>query len=79
MEKPNLVSILITCHVIKILNRKMHNIVANKILEKITEFYQKILFFAEVISKKLDFLGTFSRKTAKKTAFKIFEFKKNIL
>ena len=73
MGKPNLISILITRHTINILNREMHDIVANKILEKITEFYQKILIFTEVISKKHDFLGTFSRKNSKITAFQIFE------
>ena len=65
MGKPDLVSILITCHTIKILNQETHNIVAHKILRIITEFFQKIFIFAEVMSKKLDFSGTFSRKTAK--------------
>ena len=51
-----------------------HDIVAHKILKTITEFYQKIFIFAEVMSKKLDFLGTFSGQNGKKTAFKIFEF-----
>ena len=74
MEKPGLVSILITCHTIKILNQKMHDIVAHKILRTITEFIKKIFIFAEVMSKKLDFLGTFSRKTAKKRHLKFFEF-----
>ena len=76
MGKPDLVSILITRHTIKILNQKMHDIVAHKILRTITEFFQKILFFAEVMSKKLDFSGTFSRKTAKKRRLKFLNPKK---
>ena len=62
--KPGRVSNLITEASI-ILSHVTLNNVANQILETFTEIYQKILFFAEVISKKLDFSGTFSRKTAK--------------
>ena len=76
MGKPDLVSILITSHNIKILNQETHDIVAHKILQTITEFFQKILFFAEVVSKKLDFSGTFSRKTAKKRRLKFLNPKK---
>ena len=65
MEKPDLVSILITCHTIKILNQETHYIVAHKILKTFTKVFQKILFFSKVMSKKLDFSGTFSQKTAK--------------
>ena len=72
MGNPNLISILITCHTIKILNQKTDNIVAHKILRIITEFFQKIFIFAEVMSKKLDFLGTFSGQNGKKR--QIFEF-----
>ena len=53
-----------------------HDIVAHKILKTITEFYQKILIFAEVMSKKHDFSGTFSRKTAKKLHLKFLNSKK---
>ena len=60
MGEPDLVSILITCHNIKILNRETHDIVAHKILETFTKFFQKIFFFSKVIGKKQDFLGTFS-------------------
>ena len=76
MGKPDLVSILITCHVIKILNQEKHNMVAHEILRKITEFLQKIFFFAEVMTKKLDFSATFSRKTAKKRHLKFLNPKK---
>ena len=76
MGKPDLVSILITYNIIKIPNQKMHDIVAHKILGKITEFFRKIFFVAEVISKKLDFSGTFSRKTAKKRHLKFLNRKK---
>ena len=61
---------------IKILNQEKHNIVAHEILKIITEFLQKILFFAEVMSKKLDFSGTFSRKMAKKRHLKFLNPKK---
>ena len=76
MGKPDLVSILITCHVIKILNQEKPDIVAHKILGKITYFFQKILFFVEVISKKRVFLGMFSRKTGKKRHLKFLNPKK---
>ena len=76
MGKPDFVSILITCHAIKILNQEKHNIVVHEILRKITEFIQKIFFFAEVMSKKLDFSGTFDRKTAKKRHLKFLSPKK---
>ena len=76
MGKPDLVSISITCHIIKILNQKTYDIVAHKILGKITEFLQKILFFVEVMSKKRNFLGIFSRKRTKKRHFKFLNPKK---
>ena len=45
--------------------KKKHDHIQRKILRRYTEIYQKIFFFAKVITKKLKFSDQLCRKTAK--------------
>ena len=65
MRKPNLVPNAVTDLRNENFQKQKQNHVKRKILIIFTEIYQKILFFAKVITKKLKFSDWLCRKTAK--------------
>ena len=73
MRKPNLVPNAVTDLSNTNFQNQKQNHVKRKILIILTEIYQKILFFAKVITKKTEIFRTVMPKNSQNRVSEIFE------